>query len=189
MNGFCECGCGQKTRLAPQTMASRSWIKGQPIRFVRGHQNQFNGKLPVMKGDKNPKWNGGRTSSGHGPYPCVRQLGHPRANTWGYVQEHILVAERALGRYIELPVEVHHVNEDKGDPSPNNLVICPNHAYHMLLHRRRNALLACGHADWRKCSMCGNYVSPEDPDMRIKKLAHYHKSCQSKYDNQRRVKI
>lgn len=40
MNGFCECGCGEKAPLAPQSSARFGWVKGQPLRFVRGHNNR-----------------------------------------------------------------------------------------------------------------------------------------------------
>lgn len=35
--GLCQCGCGEKTRLAPRTTTSRGNVKGQPQRFVYGH--------------------------------------------------------------------------------------------------------------------------------------------------------
>lgn len=35
--GFCHCGCGQKTPLAKYTRSDCGQVKGQPIRFVRGH--------------------------------------------------------------------------------------------------------------------------------------------------------
>lgn len=38
--GLCECGCGEPTRPAPYTFAARGWVKGEPIRFVRGHQTR-----------------------------------------------------------------------------------------------------------------------------------------------------
>lgn len=38
--GYCECGCGQQTNLAPKTKRSRGWVKGQPLRFVNGHQRR-----------------------------------------------------------------------------------------------------------------------------------------------------
>lgn len=38
-SGLCECGCGQPTRRARQTDTAIGWVKGQPIRFVNGHQN------------------------------------------------------------------------------------------------------------------------------------------------------
>lgn len=35
--GLCECGCGERTRLAPATIKRLGWVKGEPIRFVKGH--------------------------------------------------------------------------------------------------------------------------------------------------------
>src|SRR5712691_2773604 len=35
--GLCECGCGLAAPIATQTMRRRGWIKGQPVRFIRGH--------------------------------------------------------------------------------------------------------------------------------------------------------
>lgn len=42
---FCLCGCGEKTQLAPQTLRSKGWVRGQPKRYVRGHQRR---KSPVQ---------------------------------------------------------------------------------------------------------------------------------------------
>lgn len=36
--GYCQCGCGQKTPLAKQTNKKRGWVKGEPLRFIFGHQ-------------------------------------------------------------------------------------------------------------------------------------------------------
>lgn len=38
--GRCHCGCGRETRIAPQTAFDRGWVKGEPIRYIRGHANQ-----------------------------------------------------------------------------------------------------------------------------------------------------
>lgn len=35
--GFCQCGCGGRTRVATQTRLHLGIIKGQPGRFIRGH--------------------------------------------------------------------------------------------------------------------------------------------------------
>lgn len=80
--------------------------------------------------------------------------------TAGNKHVHIVVAERALGRPLPPGVEVHHVNEDKRDNRGVNLVICPDHAYHMLLHMRTRALDACGHANWRRCRYCRQWDDP-----------------------------
>jgi hypothetical protein len=36
-SGQCECGCGRATRIAPRTIGRLGWVKGEPIRFIRGH--------------------------------------------------------------------------------------------------------------------------------------------------------
>lgn len=35
--GLCQCGCGQKTKLAKRTRYERGHVKGQPLRYVNGH--------------------------------------------------------------------------------------------------------------------------------------------------------
>src|SRR5215207_1425557 len=38
--GFCWCGCNKKTTTATRTVVGRMWIKGEPIRFIQGHQTK-----------------------------------------------------------------------------------------------------------------------------------------------------
>ena len=38
--GYCHCGCGQKTRLAHQTITKIGWVKGEPIKYIFGHINR-----------------------------------------------------------------------------------------------------------------------------------------------------
>lgn len=95
-----------------------------------------------------------------GGYVVVMAHGHPRADINGYVLEHILVAERALGRYLPAQAVVHHVNESKQENRGGNLVVCENDGYHRTLHRRMRALAACGNANWRKCAHCKEHDDP-----------------------------
>lgn len=37
---LCECGCGQPTNIAPHTNKKLGWLKGQPLRFVHGHNRR-----------------------------------------------------------------------------------------------------------------------------------------------------
>lgn len=64
---------------------------------------------------------------------------HPRATSNGYVYEHIVIAEKALGRPLEARHPVHHAGKDRMDNS--KLVICEDQSYHMLLHERARKLL------------------------------------------------
>lgn len=35
--GYCECGCGEKTRVPRWGSKEKGWVKGVPLRFVNGH--------------------------------------------------------------------------------------------------------------------------------------------------------
>lgn len=37
---LCECGCGQATLRAPRTVTSRGVVKGQPLRYILGHNRR-----------------------------------------------------------------------------------------------------------------------------------------------------
>ena len=76
--------------------------------------------------------------------------------------EHVLVVERALGKPLPDGVEIHHVDGDGHNNHPSNLVICPDRAYHQLLHYRTRAHEASGNAGWLKCVRCGKWDSPEN---------------------------
>lgn len=166
--GRCHCGCGEKTRLAKHTDHRRGHVKGQPVKYVAHHFAH----------------NGGRWIDPDG-YTMRRRPGHSRARGNGYVAEHILVVEAALGRPVPLGRPVHHVNHDRSDNRGMNLVLCENDAYHKLLHQRQRALDMCGHPDWLCCSLCTEYGPPEsmyvDPRGRGR-----HRACRAAYAAKRR---
>lgn len=57
---------------------------------------------------------------------------NPRANKkTGFIYEHILVAEEKLGRYLKHSEQVHHIDKDRTNNNPDNLIIfrtCSDHA-------------------------------------------------------------
>lgn len=106
-----------------------------------------------MAGKKGAKWLGRRIDSRG--YVQIRIPEHPRASR-GYVPEHVLVAERAIGHYLDRRYPVHHVNGNRHDNRPENLVICESHEYHFLLHVRSKVLAVGGDPNTEKvCTTCG----------------------------------
>lgn len=78
---------------------------------------------------------GNKSRSGHG-YVTV----HTGRKAKQY--EHVLVAERALGRPLKRGEVVHHINCDRTDNRPQNLLVCTI-SYHLQLHARMRR-----HPDW-----------------------------------------
>lgn len=91
------------------------------------------------------------------------------------VRLHRHVVERALGRKLPKQVVVHHIDHNRLNNEPSNLVVCPDSAYHQLLHVREKALDACGNANWRKCSYCKKWDAPEN--LTIGSRNQYHRLC------------
>jgi hypothetical protein len=164
---LCECGCGKPTSIIAKSDASRGYVKGQPMRFVAGHRFKNLHRL----GSECPAWKGGRTETGN--YPAVYIPDHPKANSYGYVNEHIVIAEKALGKPLPTGAVVHHHASDQ-------LVICQDKAYHNMIHRRMRAYEACGNADWVKCSYCATYDDPSNMWISKKSGYGFHRECQNK---------
>lgn len=176
--GLCQCGCGERTRISTSSNAKRGWVRGEPVRFRQGHHS----RIKEIHGT----WNGGRYVNSDG-YVMVKADGHPRADTNGYVRDHVLVVERAMGKPIGPEHPIHHVNGDREDNGNRNLVVCEDQVYHMLLERRQAALDACGHAGWMRCGYCGEWSDPEEMYLRPDGRSGFHSRCCREYQRRQRA--
>lgn len=177
--GYCHCGCGEKTNLAPKTERGRGYVKGQPLKYIIGHHG---------KGKRGPlayHWEGGLKLHNH-LYTEVFSPNHPYRNKKGYVAKHRLIVEKIIGRFLKPTEVVHHVNENTFDNWPCNLVACENNGYHTLLHQRKIALRECGNATWRKCKFCKTHDSVSNMTSAGNR-SWYHKDCRNTYRRQRRA--
>lgn len=173
---LCECGCGSPAPIARRTWGKRGYRKGDSMRFIHGHFQQ---------GTRHPNWRGGRGSHCEG-YVTVTTRGGTRE------LEHVAVAAAALGKPLPSGAVVHHVNGDRADNRPANLVVCDSHAYHVLLHYRAQALEKCGHADWRRCRYCNEWAAPSELKFYTNPTSHrvqsFHRSCELENQKMRRLR-
>lgn len=102
------------------------------------------------------------------------------------VRRHVHAAEKALGKKLPIGAKVHHVDEDRQNDSKTNLVVCPNDAYHALLHQRARAYDACGNANFARCYVCKTYSDPQT--MKPDRNHFYHALCKKERDAQRYAK-
>ena len=133
-------------------------------------------------------WKGGRGVRPDG-YVWLRMRDHPRASSEGQVLEHHVVVEERLGHRLRSSAEIHHINGDKQDNRPQNLVVCHDSTYHKLLHRRQAALDACGNPNWRKCKYCGQHDDPAN--MRDCSITggKEHRGCKLKWRRERHAEL
>jgi len=135
----------------------------------------------------------------------MRRTGHlsntRRENGAGYIDErtgyiylkekgikkclHVFIAEKALGKPLPKGAVVHHADGDRSNNKPENLVVCPDQAYHMLIHRRQKAFEECGNPDYYKCWYCKEYDAEEN--LRFSRWPQgYHDACASIYNKNNR---
>ena len=75
-----------------------------------------------------------------GRYLCELAPNNPRATKEGYVYTHVLVAEQLLGRYLTSEECVHHIDENKHNNSPDNLMVFKTKADHSAFHKGVDAV-------------------------------------------------
>lgn len=125
-------------------------------------------RLPVVESiEQHPRWKGGRSIQ---PTGYVRvAIGGGR---WRY--EHRVVAEATLGRPLTSRQQVHHLNGDKADNRPENLVVLGIRE-HALLHVEHHfAPIARWSRDHDACVNCGRTT--------FQHMSHgYCRSCHSTY--------
>lgn len=167
---LCECGCGAPVKICNRDDPRKGYIKGEPRRFLSYHQ--WRGR----------RWTDNIRIDTDG-YVLLYKPDHPQQNR-RYIQEHRIVVENILQKYLQVGSVVHHMNEIKSDNTPRNLVVCQDKGYHSLLHRRMRAFKACGHGSWRKCNHCHEHDDPKN--MYTSDTRAQHRDCHTKYENARR---
>jgi HNH endonuclease len=124
-----------------------------------------------------------------GGYVCIKTAGHPRPERDGWIAEHVLVVERILGRYLDSNHPIHHVNGIKTDNRPENLVVCEDPSYHILLHKRARIIEAGGDPETQVlCGTCHQLklLNQDFSPSRVRRRVYTCHACAYRYKDQAR---
>ncbi len=116
--GFCLCGCGKKTALAPSSDVNKGWTRGQPKRYLKGHHSQrpetvvrrFWERVHKKGPDECWPWAQAVSSTGYGQF----QLFHHR------VLAHRFAYEMAYGA-IPSGLQIDHLCRNRACCNPTHL--------------------------------------------------------------------
>lgn len=120
---FLDCQiCGNKFHRSPHWKTRQNYFCSNDCRII--HLNTL------------PKWNKGNITK------QITKKGYIRLHWDGkrYVMEHRLVAELILDRQLNEVEVIHHVDRNKTNNSPDNLMLFPNQAAHLALHALENKI-------------------------------------------------
>jgi len=128
---------------------------GVDMKAVYDYNISMANKKGNWTGSKNPRWNGGVSKLMSG-YILIKKPNHPYAHKrTGYVLEHRLVIEQAIGRYLEPNEEVHHINGVKDDNRLENLELTTSSEHQIKYHSQKGKPVGYRLNVFSKCRECG----------------------------------
>jgi len=123
--GYCQCGCGEKTKISPRTFNKRRQYKGKPLRYINGHNPKG-----FQSGAANGNYRGGISLN----RATNRRVVSTGSDTGKYLAR--VIMEKHLGRTLTSNEAVHHINGNTLDDRLENLQVV-SRSDHTKIHRRR----------------------------------------------------
>ena len=118
--------------LLPDKTELAIYKKAYEMGFRKTKEIAFLNRSIAHKGDKCNFWKGGKATSTKG-YKLVKMPEHHRADSKGYVLEHILIFEKETGIKVPENCCIHHLNGIKNDNRIENLCMM-THSAHTVFH-------------------------------------------------------
>jgi hypothetical protein len=116
----------RRLHIATRSDARERYTQRSRGKMAKSHEGMFVLAL-------NPNWKGGVRINNAG-YRMIKMPSHPGADGHGYVNEHRLVVEQHLGRFLSDEEVVHHKNHCRTDNRIENLHLCANASEHARIH-------------------------------------------------------
>lgn len=153
--GFCQCGCGQRTRIIKYNDKSKGWVKGEYKKYIfrhmsKGHKHTKTTKELLSKKyherikcpEDHPAWNNGiRICCG---YVYIKDKNNGNVDKQGYVKRGVKEMQKKIGRLLRPWIEcVHHIDGNRMNDDINNLSLCTR-AEHNKIYAKRGKPL-CNH--------------------------------------------
>lgn len=116
-----------RANISPETLrttSARGWAKASAERHEAAAGR--------WRGVGNPNWNASGVCKNKSGRVYIKVPGYGRD---GWKPRHRHVAECALGRALRPGEVVHHIDENKSNDAPSNLLVCTD-SYHKMLHRK-----------------------------------------------------
>lgn len=119
--------------LFPNRTDLAIYKKARKLGFYKEPDIIFENKSKALSGENGANWNGGirKTQTG---YIQILMPDHPRADTAGYVMQHILVFEEHTGISVPTNCAIHHLNGNKSDNRIENLCLMDKIAHTVFHH-------------------------------------------------------
>lgn len=123
-------------KLFPGKSYLSIYKKAYKLGLRKDKRIEYMNRSEARKREKGANWRGGRRKTSKG-YIQIMFPEHKRADSGGYVMEHIVVFERETGIEVPMTCSVHHINGNKSDNRIENLCMMTNGAHTHLHNKRR----------------------------------------------------
>lgn len=114
--------------LIPNKTPQGIYKKAYKLGLRKNADIEFLNRSEARRRDRGSNWKGGCRKTQKG-YLQILVPDHPRADSSGYVMEHILVWENATGVPVPDNCCIHHLNENKADNRISNLCLMERGAH------------------------------------------------------------